>query len=423
MGHVLVLDTSCLLEDPLFFLDYEQLPQYVVLISKPVLEELDALKVNEGESGYRAREAVRRLEQLIATSGWKPFPNCEIVFDEETEQMMSEASTDLLPSHSGYPLARRTFDDRILAVAGFCKEVFKEKEQILLVTLDRLLRVRAQGYEIGTLDPSGWWEIADNVWSMPMLHRGLRWHKKEPSTYVIPVDLDDIGEGRIEVWPYYGYESGLFSTVHIRLFEAGSNNQEDKASNVLILSTTPRIRYRNQMITNGLPHQVMMARPDASTSIYHKDWKLDIHVKRCEVLEQPTQVPDKTSQALRDIAIGIGYRGPARGALIGHGVGTLIATSTAKASIMPAFAKLSLRLSLNKASPEELAAVEESQTVQQLQVTREPKATAEEIPPQSRQGQNTWVILAVVLVIICGLGLLSCCGLYFLLWLLSFYAQ
>jgi|Deesub1362A_J573_1020465.scaffolds.fasta_scaffold03957_2 hypothetical protein len=414
MGHLLILDTSCLLAEPLFFLDYDLLPAYVVLITKPVLEELDALKIDEGQTGYSAREASRQLEQLLTTRGWNPLPNCKVVINEEIEQMIVEGSSELPPP--------RTYDDRILAIAGFCKELLK-KEDVWLVTLDRNMRIRAQARDIGTLDPSGWWEIADNVWSMPMLHRGLRWHKKKPSAYVIPVDLGDMGEGRIEVWPYYGYESGLFSTVHIRLFEPGSNGQDDKASNVLVLSTTPRIPYRNQMITNGLSYQVMVARPDISTSIYHKCWKLDIQVKRCEVLEQPIQFQDKTSQAIRDIVIGIGYRGAAGKALIGHGVGTLIATYRDKASILPAFAKLGLRLSLSKASLEEPAAVEETPASEQLQVTRKSKATAEETPPQSRQRQNTWVISAVALVVIYGLGLLSCCWLYFLLWLLSLHAQ
>ncbi len=143
---ILILDTNALLADPQFIFDFGLLPQYQVVILKPVMEELDYLKSSEGETAYQAREASRFLEHLILTSskteiGWQIGPSCTLIIDEQTEHRLSAEER------------RGNYDDRILAsVVRYVQDAAGSDKTPWLVTLDRNMRIRAEARGIPWLN-------------------------------------------------------------------------------------------------------------------------------------------------------------------------------------------------------------------------------------------------------------------------------
>ena len=126
-----VIDTNVLIQAPYALESFEDNHLVVPLV---VLEELDGLKKADGERGANAREAIRYLENLrisgnllegvaISTGGIvRVEANCVDV---------------TLPEH----LPENKMDNRILKV---CKGLLASEDQVILVTKDILLRMKAQ---------------------------------------------------------------------------------------------------------------------------------------------------------------------------------------------------------------------------------------------------------------------------------------
>lgn len=134
MKKTYVIDTNVLIQAPYALSCFEDNDLILPLI---VLEELDALKKADGEKGFNARAAVRILEELrdqgdllagitLKKGGTlrveKNFVNIELPID--------------LPEDKA--------DNRILKVCKGLTEACKEDEQVILVTKDLLLRIKAQ---------------------------------------------------------------------------------------------------------------------------------------------------------------------------------------------------------------------------------------------------------------------------------------
>jgi len=348
---VFILDTSALLADPQFIFDFDLLPQYQVVILKPVMEELDYLKSREGETGYQAREASRFLEHLILTSpkseqGWQISTNCTLILDEQTDRRLSAEDR------------RGNYDDRILASAAlYAKEAEGSGKATWLVTLDRNMLIRAEANGIPWLNPGAWLPIMPNVYVLPIATYGIIWKAQGNVGVRLPVNLGSLGEGWVEVWPYWGYPSGLFSTLHVRLFEPTYKGalDQDRASPVLILSAEDRIRYKPQMA--NIPYKVVNASLNSVGVVYHKGWKLEVSIRRCQV-SNPVRVPEAAKhRALVDLAYGISNLGRTSlagsffmGALIGQAIDTL----TAEAKASPVFTRLSLTVKVCEATQEEI---------------------------------------------------------------------
>ena len=103
-----------------------------MVISKPVLEELDALKSREGGEGYAAREASRQIENLIhasqkiAENKWHVSRSCVLQIDGDSDYQISQYGS-------------LTCDDRILETANIYTKNFGAENAVWLVTLDRNL--------------------------------------------------------------------------------------------------------------------------------------------------------------------------------------------------------------------------------------------------------------------------------------------
>ena len=132
MVKIYVVDTNVLIQAPYGLNCFED---NQVILPVVVLEELDNLKKAEGEIGANVRKAIRMLEELrlkgdlltgVPLSGGGTLR-------VETNHCDVELPPDLPETKS---------DNRILKVClGLSKE---KKEQVVLVTKDILLRIKAQ---------------------------------------------------------------------------------------------------------------------------------------------------------------------------------------------------------------------------------------------------------------------------------------
>ncbi len=333
--YVFIVDTNILMSDPQFILDFSPFIQYRVIILKPVIEELDFLKSAEGEVGYQAREASRFLEHLIMNAprvqdGWLLTDHCMLIIDEQTESRLSDKER------------RGNCDDRILALSElYVKHLSNSGSKVWLVTLDRNMRIRAEARGIPWLNPGGWFPLAPNTYISPMVTYGMAWKAQDVESARLPVSLPGLN-GWIEIWPYYGYPSGLFSTLHVRLFELTDqlSSPRESASDILIISSEDKIRYKLQM--SNLPYKVLYAQPNKYEIIYYKNYKLEVVIRRSEVSKvdvfKPKYVPVVYTPSQLLIAE----------------ISSSIAKSVAEARAAPVIAKLSMLIRVSEATQEEI---------------------------------------------------------------------
>lgn len=132
MVKIYVIDTNVLIQAPYAMKCFED---NCVVIPVTVLEELDNMKNAEGEKGRNVRQAIRMLEEFRARGELLegiPLENGGIIRVEKNY-------TDVkLPED----LPEDKMDNRILKI---CKGMAQSKEkQVVLVTKDILLRIKAQ---------------------------------------------------------------------------------------------------------------------------------------------------------------------------------------------------------------------------------------------------------------------------------------
>jgi len=129
-----VLDTNVLIQSPHAFLNFEDND---IIIPFVVLEELDGLKKSDGEKGSNAREAVRKLEE---------FRICGNILDgitiEDGGTLRVEKNYKDIPLPED--LSEDKSDNRILQVCKGLKDNNTNGQEVILVTKDIVLRLKAQ---------------------------------------------------------------------------------------------------------------------------------------------------------------------------------------------------------------------------------------------------------------------------------------
>lgn len=132
MVKIYVMDTNVLIQDPQALLSFED---NQVILPVAVLEELDNLKKAEGEKGRNARAAIRILEELRLKGNLLKGVRLEPHGSVRVEKNYIDVK---LPED----LPEEKMDNRILKV---CKGLAESSgEQVILVTKDILLRIKAQ---------------------------------------------------------------------------------------------------------------------------------------------------------------------------------------------------------------------------------------------------------------------------------------
>ncbi|MCI6676846.1 MAG: PhoH family protein [Clostridiales bacterium] len=132
MVKIYVIDTNVLIQAPYAIHCFDD--NFVVL-PLVVIEELDKLKKSDGEKGVNARKTIRILEQLRQKGNLLegvPLKNGGIL----------QVEKNFVHVELPHDLPEDTMDNRILKVCRGLQE--NHPEQIVLVTKDILLRIKAQ---------------------------------------------------------------------------------------------------------------------------------------------------------------------------------------------------------------------------------------------------------------------------------------
>lgn len=139
MRKTYVLDTNVLIQSPYALFSFEE---NKVVIPIAVLEELDALKNDDGERGENARQSIRLLEKLRQTGNI-----FEGVLIESGGVIKIEANYSSIELPFGFH--NDSNDNRILKV---CKGLMDNEEHVILVTKDIIVRLKSQMLGINAED-------------------------------------------------------------------------------------------------------------------------------------------------------------------------------------------------------------------------------------------------------------------------------
>ena len=140
MKKIYVLDTNVLIQAPHALKCFEDNEVVLPLV---VLEELDAHKRDEGERGANVREAIKILEQIRGTGDLVAGVKLDNGGVLRVEKNFKDVE---LPKD----LSEHKSDNRILKVCKGLSE--SRKEQVILVTKDILMRIKAQLLNIKSED-------------------------------------------------------------------------------------------------------------------------------------------------------------------------------------------------------------------------------------------------------------------------------
>lgn len=161
-SKIFILDTNVLLHDHKCLYNFRDNDVVIPIV---VLEELDRFKKGNDQINFQAREFVRLLDKI---AGEKLF----------SEGVPLGASLGRLFIATGKPFptimeesfSERTPDHRILAIAIYINEKFKERT-VVLISKDINLRMKAKSLGLKTEDYE-----TDKVKDVEMLHKGVEIH-------------------------------------------------------------------------------------------------------------------------------------------------------------------------------------------------------------------------------------------------------
>ena len=140
MKKIYVLDTNVLIQAPHALKCFDDNEVVLPLV---VLEELDTHKRDEGERGANVREAIRILEQLRGQG--------DLVAGVELDNGgLLRVEKNFKDVELPKDMSEYKSDNRILKVCKGLKE--SNKEQVILVTKDILMRIKAQLLNIKSED-------------------------------------------------------------------------------------------------------------------------------------------------------------------------------------------------------------------------------------------------------------------------------
>jgi len=145
MKKVFILDTNILLNNPrsIFMFDDND-----IVIPISVIEEVDTFKKDLSENGRNAREVSRILDRLreqgTLSSGIKLFPDKD---DSGSLFVYLGNNMEILPE-----LLKDNVDNHILAIGLTLQKKFGDGRQVVVVTKDSNLRIKADAFGIAAED-------------------------------------------------------------------------------------------------------------------------------------------------------------------------------------------------------------------------------------------------------------------------------
>lgn len=150
--RIYVLDTNVLIHDPYAVSKFDE---HEVCLSMTVLEELDQLKVGQSEAARSARQATRRISEILEAS---PTVGLEVgipIRPDKTEcpgtlRLLAAGVPDLSDAR-GHPIDLSVPDNRILTAALVAGQR-KPERPVVLVSKDVNMRVKGAALGIAVED-------------------------------------------------------------------------------------------------------------------------------------------------------------------------------------------------------------------------------------------------------------------------------
>lgn len=158
-SKIFILDTNVLLHDHQCIYNFQDND---VIIPIVVLEELDKFKKGSDQINFQAREFVRQLDQL---AGEKLFTE-GVPLGTDKGRLFIATGKDF-PQVMNDSFSEKTPDHRILAIAIFIKEQFKDRTTIF-ISKDINLRMKAKSLGLTSEDYE-----SDKVKNIEILHKGV----------------------------------------------------------------------------------------------------------------------------------------------------------------------------------------------------------------------------------------------------------
>jgi len=142
-----VLDTNVLIHDPTALLNFEE---HQVVIPMTVLEELDKIKLGKSAVAAECRQAIRLIDQIIGESSPEEISNGVPIQREGKRRGYLSIMLDK-PMQQSLLLPNDLNDNKIINSLIFLQQQ-KPKMQIILVTKDINMRLKARGCGIESQD-------------------------------------------------------------------------------------------------------------------------------------------------------------------------------------------------------------------------------------------------------------------------------
>jgi hypothetical protein len=215
---------------------------------------------------------------------------------------------------------------------------------------------------------------------------GFHWTENGNSCVRFPMDLEKDKSYWVDVWPYWGYPSGDYSTLHIRFYDRTNDteNIEDFASRLMILSSENRLRYKSKL--SNIPYLIIQPESGQSYSMIYKNWKIIVSISRVEISKMNIDENNLRKSGLGEIILGVSSVGKSS-AMSGMLIGSGIKKINAIGRNTPTFSKLGFTITVTKATDEDI--YNENKILQK---------EAKDI--QTKKNQNISVILIVLALVI-----------------------
>jgi PhoH-like ATPase len=145
MKKIFILDTNVLLNDPLSLYKFEE---HDIMIPISVIEEIDTFKKELSDIGRNAREVSRILDRLRTRGKLSlGIPLFEDREDSGKIFVYLGYNMDILPE-----LLEDSTDNHILAVGLTLQKQFSTERQVIIITKDSNLRIKADAFGIDSED-------------------------------------------------------------------------------------------------------------------------------------------------------------------------------------------------------------------------------------------------------------------------------
>lgn len=207
-----LLDTNVLLHDPYCLTKFKEHDVYIPFV---VLEELDGHKVGTQDINRNARQVTRQMSDIVTQGGSfdKGFDLSSFNGKQGTGRMFMQAKS--FPPNADLELASKNDNQFLLALAHLA-ETFKPARDVVLVTKDFNLRIKA--FALGFVAQDYMHDHA--VEDADLLRKGIHYLKADPLE--LAEDLKSWKHGGLDFYEFTCPESPLYFVNELLVLPDGT---------------------------------------------------------------------------------------------------------------------------------------------------------------------------------------------------------